>query len=107
MTTNNKGHRRRAYQRTGDFCFYCGAPKETTQMTLDHLVPRCLGGDKSPENVVPACRKCNIEKGGMTVEEYRAHLEAKRGAGTVVFSGERHGVIPASEAATTIQQYDS
>lgn len=40
-------------------CAYCGAPAEE----WDHVVPMCAGGKTTADNCVPACRKCNAEKG--------------------------------------------
>lgn len=40
-------------------CVYCG----TNQMlTLDHLIPRFLGGEDSGDDLVCACRSCNSSK---------------------------------------------
>jgi 5-methylcytosine-specific restriction endonuclease McrA len=44
----------------GKRCAYCGrAPRTLTQ---DHVDPLSLGGAHSPENVVPACARCNGSK---------------------------------------------
>lgn len=32
-------------------------------MTIDHVIPKCLGGTDDLENLVPACEKCNTKKG--------------------------------------------
>lgn len=40
-------------------CHYCGA----TGGTIDHVVPRCEGGENTPENCVPACFACNGFRG--------------------------------------------
>jgi hypothetical protein len=42
------------------FCSYCGA---RTKLTVDHLIPRMLGGKESSDNVVWCCRSCNSSKG--------------------------------------------
>jgi len=42
-------------------CQYCG--KTGVKMTLDHVVPRRLGGTFSWENLVCACHQCNAKKG--------------------------------------------
>lgn len=39
-------------------CSYCTAPADTT----DHIWPRSRGGDDHPNNLVPACRRCNSTK---------------------------------------------
>ena len=41
-------------------CYYCH--KRTLKMTLDHVIPLSKGGRNSPENVVPACHRCNCKK---------------------------------------------
>ena len=48
-------------------CCYCGA---TSDLCLDHLIPRMRGGPDSPENLVTACRSCNSSKGGRDMLEW-------------------------------------
>ncbi len=48
-------------------CQYCG--KETTELTLDHVIPRHKGGRHIWENVVSACIACNNRKAGRTPKE--------------------------------------
>ena len=45
-------------------CQYCG--KHTSQLTLDHVIPRYRGGEHLWENVVSACIPCNRRKAGRT-----------------------------------------
>lgn len=52
------------YQRDQYRCMYCGFDgKESLQnfltLSIDHLVPRALGGDEHPDNLVCACIPCN------------------------------------------------
>ena len=44
-------------------CVYCGNTYEINELTLDHVKPRCRGGEDLTTNVVPACQKCNQGKG--------------------------------------------
>ena len=44
-------------------CVYCGKNYERNELTIDHVKPRSNGGDSSLRNLVPACRRCNKEKG--------------------------------------------
>ena len=44
-------------------CVYCGETYELNELTLDHVKPRCRGGEDLTTNVVPACQKCNQGKG--------------------------------------------
>jgi len=51
-------------------CQYCG--KKGTSLTIDHVIPRHLGGNHSWENLVAACPACNHRKGGRTADQ--AHM---------------------------------
>jgi 5-methylcytosine-specific restriction endonuclease McrA len=42
-------------------CQYCGK-QEAKNMTVDHVLPRALGGKSTWENLVCACRQCNNRK---------------------------------------------
>jgi 5-methylcytosine-specific restriction endonuclease McrA len=44
-------------------CQYCSIRLPTTELTFDHVVPRCLGGKTTWTNVVAACCNCNHKKG--------------------------------------------
>ncbi|MBI2708305.1 MAG: HNH endonuclease [Actinobacteria bacterium] len=57
--------RRGVFIRDGHSCQYCGAAAET----LDHVVPRSRGGGHTWENVVAACRRCNLRKGDRLLDE--------------------------------------
>ena len=41
-------------------CQYCASREE---LTFDHVIPRCRGGETTWENVVAACSPCNLKKG--------------------------------------------
>jgi 5-methylcytosine-specific restriction endonuclease McrA len=62
----------RALRDHGYRCFYCGAtPGDgTTKIVIDHRLPlrHFYHLRLSPENLVPACQKCNLGKGS-TVDE--------------------------------------
>lgn len=42
-------------RRTGGRCHYCG----DVANTVDHIVPRSLGGPSAQWNLTPACKDCN------------------------------------------------
>ena len=44
-------------------CQYCHVKFSANELTFDHLVPRCLRGKTSWNNVVSACTNCNLKKG--------------------------------------------
>ena len=47
-------------------CQYCG---DESDLTFDHLIPRCKGGTTTWENVLTACSPCNLRKGSKTPRE--------------------------------------
>lgn len=51
-------NRRGVFARDGHRCQYCGAAAES----IDHVVPRSRGGGHTWDNVVAACRPCNVRK---------------------------------------------
>lgn len=58
--------RQNIFRRDHYTCQYCGV---TTNLTLDHLIPKSKGGRSSWTNLVTACRSCNSKKGDLTPEE--------------------------------------
>lgn len=48
-------------------CQYCG--RETTGITLDHVIPKSRGGPHRWDNVVGCCFACNLRKAGHTPAE--------------------------------------
>ena len=54
------------FLRDGFECMYCS---DSDDLTFDHLVPRRLGGKTSWTNIVAACSKCNLRKGGRLAKD--------------------------------------
>lgn len=76
-------NRRNLFARDGNRCQYCGQSFVTSELSIDHVVPSCRGGETTWENVVCACVKCNVRKGGRTPQEagmtlYRTPVRPKR-----------------------------
>jgi len=69
-----KFNRRNIYARDGNHCQYCGKKYSTSDLSLDHVIPRSQGGKSTWDNVVCACLKCNIRKGGRTPMQAGMHL---------------------------------
>lgn len=44
-------------------CQYCGEVFAAKDLTLDHVIPKSLGGKTTWENSVSACKLCNHRKG--------------------------------------------
>ena len=54
-------------KRDAQTCQYCGR-NGGERMTIDHVIPKSLGGRTVWENVVSACRACNLKKGNKPLE---------------------------------------
>jgi 5-methylcytosine-specific restriction endonuclease McrA len=67
-------NRRNLFARDGHRCQYCGENFPSSQLSLDHVLPRSRGGETSWENVVCSCLSCNTKKGGRTPQEARMKL---------------------------------
>ena len=64
--------RREVFRRDNYPCQYCG--RHTGDLTVDHVLPRHLGGEHIWTNVVTACPACNHRKGGRRLEEAHMNL---------------------------------
>lgn len=73
------------YARDDFRCVYCGRDVIVTTdpeivsrfktrpiASIDHIIPRCEGGTNEEDNLVTACRRCNLERGTMDAFEYLA-----------------------------------
>jgi 5-methylcytosine-specific restriction endonuclease McrA len=65
------------YARDDFTCQYCGDRPARSELNLDHVVPRSLGGKSTWENVVCSCLDCNRRKGGRTPRQARLTLRRK------------------------------
>ena len=61
--------------RDGFKCAYCGSEKR--KFTIDHIIPKSMGGKTNFENCVSSCKSCNNKKGGRTPTEARMYLKVK------------------------------
>jgi len=69
-----KFNRRNLFARDENRCQYCGHKFSSTELSLDHVMPRSRGGRSDWGNVVCACTGCNKRKGGRTPREARMKL---------------------------------
>ena len=71
-------------------CQYDGRQYRILDLTIDHVVPRSLGGRSTWDNVVTCCSTCNRRKGGRTPEQAGLKLirlpVRPHGLGSVLFS---------------------
>jgi 5-methylcytosine-specific restriction endonuclease McrA len=59
--------RREIFIRDNHTCQYCGL--ETRELTIDHVIPRFLGGGHEWDNLISACKACNQRKAGRRLEK--------------------------------------
>lgn len=57
--------RRAVFARDNHTCGYCGGRADS----IDHVVPRSRGGKNVWDNVIAACRPCNLRKRDRTPDE--------------------------------------
>jgi 5-methylcytosine-specific restriction endonuclease McrA len=67
--TEVKFNRRNIFARDKNRCQYCGKKQPTSELSLDHVIPRSAGGKAVWANIVCACTKCNVKKGGRTPQQ--------------------------------------
>jgi len=70
-------------RRDGYTCRYCGAQAPDVPLTVDHVIPRTLGGATEPSNLVTACRDCNNGKASTSPDE---HVVADVDAAALLFA---------------------
>ena len=61
--------RRNIYHHYGNSCCYCGRQFPSSELNLDHVIPRSRGGTTGWSNVVTACLPCNLRKGSRLPKE--------------------------------------
>jgi 5-methylcytosine-specific restriction endonuclease McrA len=61
--------RRSIWKRDDYMCQYCGRKPAHDECTLDHIVPRSLGGETNWTNCVLACYQCNSQKADRRPED--------------------------------------
>jgi 5-methylcytosine-specific restriction endonuclease McrA len=66
--------RRNVMFRDAHQCQYCGKRPPLRELNIDHVIPRSRGGGDSWENLVTACRLCNLRKGWKTPDEANMRL---------------------------------
>ncbi|HHT9136130.1 MAG TPA: HNH endonuclease [Candidatus Wunengus sp. YC60] len=64
--SNVKFNRRNIFARDENKCQYCGKRFPTSELSLDHIVPKAYDGKTTWTNIVCACTDCNKKKGGRT-----------------------------------------
>ena len=55
--------RHNVFERDSNTCQYCAKVLDRSELNLDHVIPRDLGGETTWENIVCSCIPCNTRKG--------------------------------------------
>ena len=66
--------RQNIFRRDGHKCQYCGSSHD---LTLDHVLPRSRKGGTTWENLITACKSCNMRKGNRLPDEAGMPLKTK------------------------------
>ena len=61
--------RKAVFKRDRFACQYCGKFLKSGQVTVDHVIPKSVGGASSFNNCVTSCYACNNKKGNRTPEQ--------------------------------------
>lgn len=64
-----KERRRIVWKKGGGVCSHCGNMVYGTK-TVDHVVPRCMGGGSTLANLMPVCKRCNMARGAKWVNPW-------------------------------------
>jgi len=72
-----KLNRRNIFARDRNLCQFCGKSFPTSELSLDHIIPRSQGGESTWENLVCCCVRCNAKKGGRTPKQAKMQLIRK------------------------------
>lgn len=69
-----KLNRRNLFARDRNHCQYCGSHFPTSELSIDHVLPKSQGGRDTWENLVCSCIRCNAKKGGRTPKQANMKL---------------------------------
>lgn len=67
--------RKNVLLRDNNQCQYCGTTRG--DMTVDHVIPKTMGGTDTWNNLVCSCSRCNNKKGNRTPEQAQMKMLKK------------------------------
>lgn len=68
--------KRNIFVRDNHTCQYCEKSLDPVDCTVDHIIPKALGGKSSWENCVCSCKRCNNIKGDTPLNH--THLKLRK-----------------------------
>ena len=63
--------------RDNNACQYCSKKMQSSDLTMDHVLPKSCGGENTWTNLVTCCKKCNQKKRDRTPKEAGMKLRKK------------------------------
>lgn len=69
--------RRRVIERDGLHCVYCDDDLSNKEIHMDHVIPESQGGNTTYNNLQVTCRKCNLDKGILSEDEFTNKLRIR------------------------------
>mgnify|MGYP001453289784 CR=1 FL=1 len=76
-TNHVKFSRSNVFLRDMFTCQYCKEVFQRKELTIDHIIPKSKGGGSSWENVVTACKDCNIAKADKSLDPFTCGNKTK------------------------------
>lgn len=63
------------WEKSGGICAHCGKKSSGRTATIDHFIPKSTGGGYDQRNLMPLCKKCNMNKKSKDIdpEEYYSY----------------------------------
>ena len=58
----NTDKRKEVWKKANGRCAHCGRLASGNQQTIDHFIPKSVGGGYDIRNLMPLCRRCNEDK---------------------------------------------
>lgn len=55
----NQERRRRVWDKANGLCAHCGGDTSGRNRTIDHVIPKSMGGGLDYNNLMPLCKRCN------------------------------------------------
>lgn len=72
---DNKIINKEVIREAGSICYICGDTIVHGEETVDHIIPRGLGGPDIKLNKKCCCRRCNSDKNKRTLKQYLFYIE--------------------------------
>ena len=68
----------RLLEETDHKCIYCGCQLKKMTYTVDHIIPRTMGGPSNYANSVASCKECNGAKSNVPLDFYLGTMSPER-----------------------------